>query len=49
METLAEYFAKHPDEEEEFLQAYIDEHYNDDPVDYPEDWDLRVKEYEYSR
>ena len=49
METLAEYFAKHPEEEEEYLQAYIDQHANDEVIDYPEDWNLREAEYEYSR
>ena len=40
MNELEEYFKEHPEEEEEFLEEIIRLHANDEPVDYPEDWNV---------
>lgn len=36
-ETLEEYFADHPEEEEEFIEE-LARLQNTEPIDYPEDW-----------
>ncbi len=36
--TPEEHFEQFPEDEEEFIEEYIRLHYNDELVDYPEDW-----------
>ena len=39
-ESLEEYFKKHPDEENEFVEEMARLYYLNDPIDYPEDWNV---------
>ena len=38
VEDLDEYFAEHPEEEEEFIEEMARLHCNDELIDYPENW-----------
>ena len=39
-ETLEEYFADHPEEEQEFIDEMARLQWNDEVLDFPEDWDF---------
>jgi len=38
VEDLDEYFAEHPDEEDEFIEEMARLHANDELIDYPDDY-----------
>lgn len=39
-DSLEEYFKAHPDEEAEFLDEMASRVYDNEPVDFPEEWPL---------